>query len=121
MEFFHYEKLDGYKLAYSLALDIHKFCATLPNVEQYKGIGDQLRRSSKSICANIAEGMSKLGSSVEEVRFLRIALGSCEESCVWISFCRDLGYLPADQADTWREDYKRVRQMILGLIKKRSE
>jgi four helix bundle protein len=91
--FFHYEQLDSYKLAYRLAIEIHKFCGKLPKIEQYKGIGDQLRRSSKSVCANIAEGMSKLGSTAEEVRFLRIAKGSAEECRVWTRFCIDLAYV----------------------------
>jgi four helix bundle protein len=111
--------LDVFKLAYRRALEVHQFCGNLPKNEQFGGIGDQLRRSSKSVCANMAEGLSKMGSKPEEIRFLRIALGSCEESRLWLRFCTDLGYLEQGRADIWRDEYERIRQMVLALIKKR--
>ena len=119
MAFVKYEDLDVYKLAYGLALEIHKVTLGFPKFEQYGGMADQLRRASKSVCANMAEGMSKTGSSTEEIRFLRIARGSAEECRVWIRFCLDLDYVTPQQGESWRNDYTRIGQMLMGLIEKR--
>jgi four helix bundle protein len=115
-----YNELDVYKLAYRLALDIHPMTESFPKHEQFGGMADQLRRSSKSICANMAEGLSKYGgSNADERRFLSIALGSVEESCVWLNFSRDLGYLAADRVDELVKDYEEVARMIFALMKRR--
>lgn len=50
-----YKDLDVYKLAYQLAIEVHKMTMTLPKYEMYVQ-GSQVRRSSKSIKDNIAEG-----------------------------------------------------------------
>ena len=53
------EDLYIYQISYRLMLDIHKITLSFPKIEQYGGIADQLRRSSKSITANITEGFGK--------------------------------------------------------------
>ncbi len=50
-----YRDLEIYKLAFSLALDVHKLTLTLPKYEMYEQ-GSQVRRSTKSIKDNIVEG-----------------------------------------------------------------
>lgn len=53
-----FEELNVFQKAYKVSLELHKFSLTLPSIEQY-ALGDQLRRASKGICANIAEGFGK--------------------------------------------------------------
>ena len=48
------EDLKVFRRAYRLSLEIHKSSLALPRTEQF-ALADQLRRSSKSICANLAE------------------------------------------------------------------
>lgn len=110
-----YEDLNVYKLAKSLAIELHKLTLQWPKYEQYGGMADQLRRSSKSICANIAEGLSKNMSKPDKVRFIRIALGSAEESRVWLDFAKELDYLNVKQTDIYREKYKEVSRMLFSL------
>jgi four helix bundle protein len=63
-----------------------------PRTEQYGGVADQLRRSSKSVCALLAEGAGRqVGSDPEFRRFVRMALGSAEEVKLWCCYARDLG------------------------------
>ncbi|TGT90609.1 four helix bundle protein, partial [Mesorhizobium sp. M5C.F.Ca.ET.164.01.1.1] len=50
--------LEVYKRAYAVSLEIHKATLAFPRIEQY-ALADQLRRSSKAICANLAEGFAK--------------------------------------------------------------
>lgn len=60
-----YEDLDVYQKSYTLALEIHKVSKNFPKEEQYS-LTSQLRRSSKSICANIVEGQAKSAKSAAE-------------------------------------------------------
>ena len=104
-----------YQKAYELSLDIHRYSLKLPRMEQY-GLGDQVRRSSKSICANVAEGFGKQrASSPEFRRFLSMAIGSADEMKVWLSYCRDLGYLNLEQQKLWHEEYSVIARMLNGL------
>jgi len=53
-----FEDLDVFKRAYRVSLEVHKTTLQFPRIEQWV-LGDQIRRASKSICANIAEGFGK--------------------------------------------------------------
>ena len=53
-----FEDLEVFKRAYRVSLEVHRLSLAFPKVEQY-ALGDQVRRASKSICANIAEGFGK--------------------------------------------------------------
>jgi hypothetical protein len=48
------EDLDVFKRAYRISLEVHRRSLDLPSIEQY-ALGDQVRRASKGICANLAE------------------------------------------------------------------
>ena len=74
-----YDRLDVFRKAYDLSLAVHKRSLAFPKFEQFE-LASQLRRSSKSICANFGEGMSKQASAKDVIRFLRMAIGSCEET-----------------------------------------
>ena len=84
-----FEDLEVYQRAYRLALELHKASLQFPKIEQF-ALADQIRRASKSVCANIAEGFARQrGSSADFHRFLILALGSSDEMKVWLSFCAD--------------------------------
>ena len=55
-----FEDLEVFQRAYRLSLEIHRKSLGFPRIEQHV-LGDRLRRASKSICANIAEGFAKQG------------------------------------------------------------
>ena len=111
-----YHRLDVYQKAYQLALEVHRISLGFPKLEQY-GLAQQLRASSKSIPVNLAEGMGKQESPAEVKRFVRIAIGSCDETRVWLEFARDLGYLDVLQQKALEERYQEVGRMLQGLIK----
>ena len=64
-----YRDLEIYQLAHELAVIIHKFSMRLPKYELYE-TGSQLRRSSKSISANIVEGFGRRKYKADYLRFL---------------------------------------------------
>ena len=110
-----FEDLMVFKAAYRLALEVHRTSLKFPAVEQY-GLAEQVRRASKSICANIAEGVGKQAASAAECRrFLAIAIGSADEMRVWLRFCVDLGYVDAATWRRWRDGYREIAQMLQGL------
>ncbi len=110
-----FEDLDVYQKAYHAALEVHKLSLGFPKIEQ-TALADQMRRASKSICANIAEGFAKQRhSSPEFERYLSIAIASSDEMQVWLSFCKDLKYLPSDRALHFRQTYGDVARMLVGL------
>ena len=114
-----YRRLDVYKKSYQLALDLHKLSLNFPSIEQ-RELASQMRRSSKSIPANIAEGMGKQGSNKEVGRYLRIAIGSNDETRVWLEFSKDLGYLSEGDFLTYTDRYNEVGRMLRGLLNKYS-
>ena len=110
-----FEDLEVYRKAYCLALDVHKTSLEFPKSEQY-ALADQMRRASKSICANIAEGFAKQRhSSPEFRRFVSMAIGSSDEMKVWSSFAKDLGYIDEEKNNAWKEQYSFVARMLNGL------
>ena len=87
----------------------------LPDIERHE-IASQMRRASKSICANIAEGYGKQkGSKVEFKRYLRIAIGSADEMRVWIRYCYDLEYIDEACYERHKESYKEIVRMLQAL------
>ena len=84
-----YKELDIYKLAYKLAIDVHKMTMTLPKFEMYEQ-GSQVRRSSKSIKDNIAEGFGRRRYKDEFVRFLVFAHASCDEAISQLTMISEL-------------------------------
>ena len=71
-----FKDLDIYQESKQLAIKVHKLTLNLPKIEKYEE-GSQLRRSSKSIPSNIAEGYGRRKYRDEFSRFLYFALGSC--------------------------------------------
>ncbi len=110
-----FEDLAAFQRAYRLSLEVHRASLTWPRDEQ-RGLGDQVRRSSKSICANIAEGFGKQALSAKEFnRFLFMAVGSCEEMRVWSRYCLDLGHVDEATWRRWSDEYKQIAKMLQGL------
>ena len=90
------EDLEVFRRAYRLSLEVHRASLEFPGIEQW-ALADQIRRASKSICANLAEGFGRQHQSRPEFRrFLMMAIGSADEMQVWTIYCRDLGYLERD-------------------------
>lgn len=113
-----FEKLIVFQKAYRLSLDVHRASLGFPVIEQY-ALGDQIRKASKSICANIAEGFGKQRQSTAEFkRFLMVAMGSADEMRVWSRYCYDLGYIDEQTWFSWRDAYHEIARMLQGLHKK---
>ena len=110
--------LNVYKKAYAVSLEIHRASLSFPKVEQY-ALADQIRRSSKGICANLAEGFAKQSHSKQEfARFISMAMGSCAEMDTWVSYAYDLGYVDNGQMNHWLREYAAIFSMLVKLREK---
>jgi four helix bundle protein len=116
-----FEDLEVFRRGYRLSLEVHRASLEFPRIEQF-ALADQVRRASKSICANIAEGFGKQRQSrVEFHRFLTMAIGSADEMQVWTLYCRDLGYIDNDVAERWQGEYREIARMLQGLSRTSSD
>jgi four helix bundle protein len=112
-----YERLDVYQKAYQLALELHRLTLGFPKIEQFE-LASQLRRSSKSIAINIVEGMGRQASATEVVRYIRISMGSCDESRIWLKFAKDLGYVDAAVHTQHCKSLIEIGKMLRGVLQR---
>lgn len=101
-----YRDLDVYKLAHSLAIDIHRLSFKLPKYELFE-TGSQIRRSSKSISANIIEGYGRKRYKADYIKFLIYAHASCDETMEWLSYVDEL--------------YPDIHELTVNLLKTNEE
>src|SRR6185503_11678195 len=98
------EDLGVFRRAYALSLEMHRASLEFPRIEQF-AMADQVRRASKSICANLAEGFAKQSYSAAEYRrYLTVAIGSSDEMQLWLRYCVDLGYIEEVVGQRWIAD-----------------
>jgi four helix bundle protein len=113
-----FERLEVFKRAYRISLDIHRASLNFPDIEQ-RALADQIRRASKSICANLAEGFGKQAQSKAEFRrYIGMALGTADEMRMWVRYCLDLGYVDEVTWIAWRDEYQSIAKMLQGLRRK---
>lgn len=111
-----YEDLEIYKESYKLALEIYTITKKFPKDELY-GLTSQIRRASISITLNIVEGYGRL-SKEDFKRFLKISLGSTNETNTLIKFSKDLNYIDEKQYTDMKKRYEILSKMIYSMIKK---
>jgi four helix bundle protein len=116
-----FSDLEVYKKAFAISIEIHSASLKFPKTEQY-ALSDQIRRASKSICANLAEGFYRQrASNADYMRFIIIALGSSGEMLVWVDYCEKLSYINPETSQRWKEAYEEISKMLHGLYTSRSK
>jgi four helix bundle protein len=92
----YYKDLLDYKKSYSLAMEIFTISKRFPTEEKYSLI-DQIRRSSRSICANIAESYRRRRYKDYFISKLNDAETENSETQVWLDFSKDCGYITEEE------------------------
>ena len=111
-----YKKLEVYNLAFELSLRVHKMSLTLPKFETYEE-GSQVRRSSKSVCANIVEGYTLRKYKNEYLHYLYRAYGSSEETLLHLEELFNTGSLTSKE--TYEEllsSYRTLNAKLFNFI-----
>ncbi len=113
MQDFH--NLEVWSKAHALTLAVYRATKLFPVDERF-GLVSQLRRSSSSIGANLAEGCGR-GSDADFARHVQIATGSASEVEYHLLLARDLGYLTEDVYTSLVEQTVIIKRMSSSLLK----
>ena len=112
-----YRDLKVYQMSYQLALDIQKVTKIFPKEEKYS-LTDQIRRSSRSVPANLAEAWKKRRYEKAFISKLIDCAGEAGETEVWLDFSKDFGYLNETKYHELIKRYDEVNRMLYGMIEK---
>lgn len=110
-----FEDLEVWQDAQSLAVSIYKLTKTFPKDEQF-ALTSQIRRSSSSISANIAEGFGRRTNG-DKVHFYHIAYGSLLETKNFIYLSHKLGYISDSDKNEKIEFIEHVQKLINGVLR----
>ena len=110
-----FRDLKVYQLAFRLAMEIYEDTKKFPVEERYS-LTDQVRRSSRSVPGNIAEGYRKKRYPKMFVNKMADADGEATETQVWIDFAHACGYLSEARQLELLRGYEEVGRMLGGMI-----
>src|SRR5467141_353620 len=110
-----FRDLKVYQLAFKLAMEIFHLSKGFPKEEKYS-LTDQIRRASRSVAANIAEGYRKKRYPKMFVSKMADADGEATEAQVWLDFARDCGFLSPEVQAKLTAGYEEVGKMLGGMI-----
>ncbi len=109
------KKLEVWKRAKNFALKIYReVLPKLPPDEKW-ALAQQIRRSSVSIAANIAEGQGRFHYQ-DNVRFCYIARGSLQETLSHLVFCNEAGFIPTEIYAPLEKEGDEIEKMLHGYI-----
>lgn len=106
-----------YNLSFALAMEIFNLTKKFPKEEQYS-LTDQMRRSSRSVPANIREGFAKRKFVKVFIKHLHDAIGSSEETRTWLDFSLNCGYINSSDSERLNQSYDEVTAMLHALQSK---
>ena len=111
-----HRELDVYKLAFKAAMDIFQITNTFPKEELYS-LTDQIRRSSRSVCSNIAEAWRKRIYKAASFAKLSDAEAEACETQTWLDFSTSCKYI---NKDTYKEQNQNYDNIIGKLVRMRT-
>jgi len=107
-------QLDVYKKAFEVAGKIMEHSRKFPKEETYS-LTDQIRRSSRSVCANLAEAWRKRCYEAAFAAKLNDSEGEAAETQVWIEFAVKCGYVKRDVAKELFDTCEEVIRMLVSM------
>jgi four helix bundle protein len=109
--------LEVYRKAFDGAMLIFEVTKKFPKEEAYS-LTDQIRRSSRSVCANLAEAWRKRRYKAAFVSKLSDAEGEAAETQVWLQFAVSSGYLERQGSASLYQTYDEIIRMLVSMINK---
>jgi four helix bundle protein len=109
-----HRELDVYKLAFKTAVEIYHLSKSFPKEETYS-LTDQIRRSSRSVCANIAEAFRKRKYPKHFVSKLSDSEAEASETQVWLDFALEFNYINQEQFDYLDESCNKVIGKLVNM------
>ena len=111
----HFRELEVYQLAMDSAMRIFQVSQGFPREEKYS-LTDQVRRSSRSVCANIAEAWRKRRYPASFVSKLSDAEAEAAETQVWLEFAVKCGYLDTAPAQELEAAYEHILGKLVNML-----
>ncbi|MFA5271182.1 MAG: four helix bundle protein [Candidatus Omnitrophota bacterium] len=109
--------LEVYKLAFVTAMEIFQLSKFFPKEETYSLV-DQIRRSSRSVCANLAEGWRKRRYKLVFIHKLADCEQEAAETQVWLEFALACEYVDKKTFDVLNEKYEHMFAMLISMERK---
>ena len=109
------KELDVYKKAYSLSMEIFLLSKKWPAEEKYS-LTDQIRRSSRSVCANLREAWAKRRYEAHFISKLSDCDGENSETDTWLDYARDCGYLTAEKYAELNTEVTQAGKMLGSML-----
>ena len=110
-----HDELDVYRLAFDAAMRIFELTKGFLKEETYS-LTDQMRRSSRSVCSNIAESWRKRRYKAAFVSELNDAEAEAAETQTWIQFALESNYLTSETAGELHKTYDHIIGKLVNMI-----
>ena len=110
-----HKDLEVYQMAFEAAMRIFELTKGFPKAEVYSLV-DQIRRSSRSVCANLAEAWRRRRYRAAFVSKLNDAEAEAAETQVWLEFAIKCGYLEAQVGRELYTTYDRILGKLVNMI-----
>lgn len=110
-----FKELDVYQTAFNSSSQIFELTKTFPPEERYSLV-DQIRRSSRSVCANIAEAWRKRRYPAAFVSKLSDADAEAGETLVWLDVALECRYFDADIHGKLTDHYRHISAQLSKMM-----
>ena len=115
MKILRHQDLEVYRKAFDLAMQIFEISKTFPKEETYS-LTDQIRRSSRSVCSNLAEAWRKRRYEAAFISKLSDSEGEAAETQTWLEFAVRCKYVDRQIAKELFLGYEETISMIVSMI-----
>ena len=110
-----HRELEVYQKAFAAAMQIFELSKSFPKEETYS-LTDQIRRSSRSVCANLAEAWRKRRYEKNFTSKLSDSESEAAETQVWLEFAVKCGYMQRDEGVALYQTYEKILGTLVGMI-----
>jgi four helix bundle protein len=110
-----HRELEVYRRTFDTAMQIFEVSKKFPREETYS-LTDQIRRSSRSVCANLAEAWRKRRYEAAFIAKLSDVEAEAAETQTWLQFAVSCGYLSIDAGKELEDVYEKILGTIVGMI-----
>lgn len=104
-------ELEVYKIAFDTAMEIYHLTKKFPAEEKYS-LTDQIRRASRSVCSNLAEGWRKRRYKAMFINKLTDSAQEGAETQTWLEFALKCNYINKEIFDKLDDKYEHIFAML---------
>ena len=112
----HFRDLEVYQKAFKASMRIYEISKAFPVEEKYS-LTDQIRRSSRSVCSNLAEAWRKRKYTAVFKNKLTDSMQEASETQSWLEFCLACNYIQKALFDELDNEYEGIISMLNGVEK----